>query len=165
MTSESDNEDSSIQTAPPPKTLTESTLPWKRDAQESPDSNYVQRQEEFPSWIENQDYLIHGSPTNTLISRLGSATKRVSAPAVFDIFGSNREEEPRLSKVCETEMRRSSTTDDVEDRLKTTRINVDSDTSPKDVVIEIKINGKPPSQTMVNGETCDDDIESQATRL
>lgn len=166
ITSESDNEDSSIQTGPPPKTLTESTLPWKRDVQDadgSSESDYVQRQQEFPSWIENQDYLIHGSPTNTLISRLGTTSKRISAPAVFDIFGGN--DESRLSNIRDSAIRRSSTSDDVEDRLKSTRIDMDN-ISPKDVIIEIKINGKPPSKTMVNGEVDDnEDIESQATRL
>lgn len=151
---------------PPPKTLTETTLPWKRDNQRedgSVESDYVQRQQEFPSWIENQDYLIHGSPTNTLISRLGSATKRVSVPAVFDIFVDA--DRPRLSNMRDSTIRRSITCDDVEDRLKTTRINIDT-VPPKDVVIEIKINGQPPTKTAVNGEISDsEELESQATRL
>lgn len=163
VTSESDSEDSSIQTVPQ-QTLTETVLPWKRDVNTdgSPESvNYVQRQQAFPTWIENRDYLIHGSPSNTLISRLGSATKRVSAPAVFDIFG----ESPERENVNDLKMRRSSTSDDVEDRFKSTRIDMDK-TSPKDVVIEIKINGKSQSEVTLNGETSeDDDYESQATRL
>lgn len=129
----------------------------RADGSPEPD-NYVQRQQEFPSWIENREYLIHGSPTNTLISRLGSTNKRVSAPAAFDIFAADG------SRLSHATLRRSSTSDDVEDRLKSTRIDMDNP-QPKHVVIEIKINGKPPSQTVLKSDAIDDDEVSQATRL
>lgn len=134
MTSESDNDDSSLRVAPT-QTLTETTLPWKRDVEVGPDgstesvNNYVQRQQEFPSWIENRDYLIHGSPTNTLISRLGSANKRVSAPAVFEIFGDESGLQPNAST-----LRRSSTSDN-DKTLKataTTRVDIDKALSPRE---------------------------------
>ncbi|KAG8200344.1 hypothetical protein JTE90_028526 [Oedothorax gibbosus] len=80
-TSESD--DDSYLNSIPTKTLTERTLPWKRD-DDSPDpSSYVQQ--EFPSWIENSEYHLFSSPTNTLLSRIGSASaKRASLFEVFD---------------------------------------------------------------------------------
>ncbi|KFM62764.1 hypothetical protein X975_15782, partial [Stegodyphus mimosarum] len=173
----SDNEDDSSLQNPSQKTLTELTLPWKRDVETGvggyPDSaNFVHRQQEFPSWIENRDYLIHGSPTNTLLSRLGNASKRVSAPAVFEIFGqSDHSSSPSLHRqnsqdslcISTTTTRRSSgdSSETNAPLSKSTRIDVNK-VAPKDVVIEIKVNGKSPPSSIIHS---DDDIESQATRL
>ncbi|CAL1289926.1 unnamed protein product [Larinioides sclopetarius] len=177
-TSESDNDDSlrSI----PTKTLTELTLPWKRDVETgvggSPDSNtFVHRQQEFPAWVENCEYHIFESPTNTLLSRLGATSKRVSAPSVFEIFNQAETKLPDTSTA-----RRNSQgsviigtngTETKEDNppsttnLKSTRIDIDSN-STKDVVIEIKANGTSQRSKVLRGDLKeDDDLGNQATRL
>ncbi|XP_055940589.1 Na(+)/H(+) exchanger protein 2-like isoform X2 [Argiope bruennichi] len=177
-TSESDNDDSlrSI----PTKTLTELTLPWKRDVETgvggSPDSNtFVHRQQEFPAWVENCEYHIFESPTNTLLSRLGASSKRVSAPSVFEIFNQAEAKLPDASTA-----RRNSQgsvtigTNGIEikednptsaSNLKSTRIDIDSN-STKDVVIEIKANGTSQRSKVLRGDLKDeDDMGNQATRL
>nr|XP_015919818.1 sodium/hydrogen exchanger 3 isoform X2 [Parasteatoda tepidariorum] len=174
---DSDSNDDSISLSAPSKTLTELTLPWKRDVETGVDETekYVIRQQEFPSWIENRDYHLHSSPTNTLISRLGNNSKRVSAPAVFDIF--NDENSQKIANARRssqdsiysdaTATRRSSSDDSMlpSSSFKATKVNVEPAVT-KDVVIEINVNGKSPPITMLNGKTMDEDNpDSQATRL
>ncbi|XP_054711585.1 Na(+)/H(+) exchanger beta-like [Uloborus diversus] len=161
--SESDNEDSSLPNVIP-KTLTELTLPWKRDVEtrgspENLEPTFVLRQEAFPYWIENSEYLVHGSPTNTLLSRLGNNSKRIRAPAVFDIFDQSGAALPRPRRnsedsICTLENGNSKAVD------------VDSKVANDDVVIEIKGSSRSPSVTMPDEDYSDDDcFENQGTRL
>ncbi|XP_064466459.1 sodium/hydrogen exchanger 3-like [Ornithodoros turicata] len=70
-------------------TETETTLPWKRDdtsagVHASVDvENGAVRQREFPSWIDNREYLSYQSPTSTIIGRLDRSRM---TPNVFEIF-------------------------------------------------------------------------------
>ncbi|GFU49172.1 hypothetical protein NPIL_261591 [Nephila pilipes] len=172
-TSESDNDDSSLRSIPT-KTLTELTLPWKRDVETgvggSPDSHtYVHRQQEFPAWVENSEYHIFESPTNTLLSRLGATSKRVSAPSVFDIFG-QAETKPYEATAARRYSQDSISDTSVSEIQKdnpmsqSTRIDIDSSCT-KDVVIEIKPNGSSQRSTVLSGGKDDDDSGNQATRL
>lgn len=82
--------------SPPPAsealTETETTLPWKRD--DVPDAAGVRarcgsgdsgvRQREFPSWIDNRDYIAYQSPTSTILGRLDRHKR--STPDVFEVF-------------------------------------------------------------------------------
>lgn len=82
--------------SPPPSsealTETETTLPWKRD--DVPDAAGVRarcgsgdsgvRQREFPSWIDNRDYIAYQSPTSTILGRLDRHKR--STPDVFEVF-------------------------------------------------------------------------------
>lgn len=101
-----------------PKTAVEASLPWRRsstcEAQDGlcgrPDearSTSALKQEEFPSWIANRDYLpnAYASPTNTLLRKLDSSRQSdgTRIPPVFEIFtisegalrGANRDNETR----------------------------------------------------------------------
>jgi hypothetical protein len=49
------------------QTPVESTLPWKRDEDEEDESSFAVRQNEFPAWSSNKDYLAYNSPTNTFL--------------------------------------------------------------------------------------------------
>lgn len=82
--------------SPPPEaealTETETTLPWKRD--DVPDAAGVRarcgsgdggvRQREFPSWIDNREYIAYQSPTSTILGRLDRHKR--STPDVFEVF-------------------------------------------------------------------------------
>ncbi|KAH8018867.1 hypothetical protein HPB51_013547 [Rhipicephalus microplus] len=82
--------------SPPPAaealTETETTLPWKRD--DVPDAAGVRarcgsgdggvRQREFPSWIDNREYIAYQSPTSTILGRLDRHKR--STPDVFEVF-------------------------------------------------------------------------------
>jgi len=63
---------------------TESVLPWKREdgAGEMPVLGLKQR--EFPSWINNKDYVNYSSPSNTLLGR--ASTHRDSPPTIIGYF-------------------------------------------------------------------------------
>ncbi|GIY73568.1 hypothetical protein CEXT_62611 [Caerostris extrusa] len=140
-TSESDNDDTSLRSLPT-QTLTELQLPWKRDVETGVggphDSNtYVHRQQEFPSWVDNSEYYSFESPSNTLLSRIGAASKRVSAPSVFDIFQASS---PDGAAAAPGDS------------------NTDS-ANTKEVVIEIEPNGVAQRSKVVREE------DSQATRL
>ncbi|XP_023244345.1 Na(+)/H(+) exchanger beta-like [Centruroides sculpturatus] len=64
-------------------TVTETTLPWKR-RDDITEDECARIQQEFPSWIDNREYMAYASPTDTLLGKLsGSEEKR---PAVFEIF-------------------------------------------------------------------------------
>ncbi|CAN7991057.1 unnamed protein product, partial [Ixodes hexagonus] len=81
---------------PPPRpeslTETETTLPWKRD--DVPDAAGVRarcgsgdggvRQREFPSWIDNRDYISYQSPTSTILGRLDRHKR--ATPDIFELF-------------------------------------------------------------------------------
>ncbi|XP_042143207.1 sodium/hydrogen exchanger 3 [Ixodes scapularis] len=81
---------------PPPQleslTETETTLPWKRD--DVPDAAGVRarcgsgdggvRQREFPSWIDNRDYISYQSPTSTILGRLDRHKR--ATPDIFELF-------------------------------------------------------------------------------
>lgn len=41
------------------------TLPWKRDEEET--DEFPVRQEEFPAWSSNKEYVTYNSPTNTYL--------------------------------------------------------------------------------------------------
>jgi len=62
-----------------------SVLPWKREEVlgEVPDQGL--RQKEFPSWINNRDYVNYSSPSNTLLGR-ASTTHRDSPPSIIGYF-------------------------------------------------------------------------------
>jgi len=60
----------------PAQTPVESTLPWKRDEDEEDESSFAVRQNEFPAWATNKDYLAYNSPTNTFLGKLNSTALR-----------------------------------------------------------------------------------------
>jgi len=60
--------------------VTEEVLPWKREGLVD-DS---QRQREFPSWINNKDYVHYSSPSNTLLGR--ASTHHDSPPSIIGYF-------------------------------------------------------------------------------
>lgn len=79
--------------APESLTETETTLPWKRD--DVPDAAGVRarcgsggdggvRQREFPSWIDNRDYIAYQSPTSTILGRLDRHKR--ATPDIFEVF-------------------------------------------------------------------------------
>lgn len=82
-----------------PLAATESTLPWRRDSDVEASSAQVVRQEEFPPWIDNKDYLpYYASPTNTYLAKLSDQSKPKDhkdetnagqsgrTPTVYEIF-------------------------------------------------------------------------------
>ncbi|CAG2121542.1 unnamed protein product, partial [Medioppia subpectinata] len=92
---------SSDATATRASTTAESTLPWRRDSPSNPElfSAQVIRQEEFPPWIDNKDYLPqYASPTNTYLAKLSDQPKsepsnrgsvspvNTRTPTVYEIF-------------------------------------------------------------------------------
>ena len=82
-----------------PLAATEASLPWRRDSNVETTSAQVVRQEEFPPWIDNKDYLDnYASPTNTYLAKLSEQTKPKNSdqennsspngrtPTVYEIF-------------------------------------------------------------------------------
>lgn len=82
-----------------PKTAVEAILPWRRNSsfgptanQENADDNtsMVLKQEEFPPWITNKDYLPnnYASPTNTMLQALDRDRQNSchKIPHVHEIF-------------------------------------------------------------------------------
>jgi len=81
-----------------PVTATESTLPWRRSSSKDESSSaQAIRQEEFPPWIDNKDYVpYYASPTNTYLGKLdqtkGSGNLNINnnqtqrTPTVYEIF-------------------------------------------------------------------------------
>lgn len=81
-----------------PTTTTEATLPWRRkstidplatvNASGSSSSNSGPlKQSEFPSWIENKDYISnYSSPSNTILRRIDNPKYCEKRPTVYEIF-------------------------------------------------------------------------------
>ena len=82
-----------------PLAATESSLPWRRESNVETSSAQVVRQEEFPPWIDNKEYLpYYASPTNTYLAKLSDQTKpkdsndenksgqSTRTPTVYEIF-------------------------------------------------------------------------------
>lgn len=85
-----------------PKTSAESTLPWRRDSvTNQPDadmsrgqevseydrSSMALKQEEFPPWISNKEYIPnYASPTNTLLAEIDRKNSMQKTPSVYEIF-------------------------------------------------------------------------------
>ena len=92
-----------------PKTAVEAILPWRRNSsfgpaanQENNDDNasMVLKQEEFPPWITNKDYLPnnYASPTNTMLQALdrdrqNSCHKIPHVHEIFQASGGNDDQE------------------------------------------------------------------------
>ena len=89
--------DSSLDDAP--RTAVEAILPWRRNSSFGPAANQensedntsmVLKQEEFPPWITNKDYLPnnYASPTNTMLEALDRDRQNSchKIPHVHDIF-------------------------------------------------------------------------------
>ncbi|XP_076353563.1 putative Na(+)/H(+) antiporter nhx-9 isoform X2 [Tachypleus tridentatus] len=68
-----------------PLTLTETTLPWKREENCS-DGRCVQKQQEFPPWVENKEYHAYSSLTKTFLGKI-NPNSDIKPPNVFDVFG------------------------------------------------------------------------------
>lgn len=62
------------------------------------DGRSVRQQNEFPSWIENKDYLAYISPTNTFLGKLGGPQRNLTP--VFEIFerGKIPEAQPEIEE-------------------------------------------------------------------
>lgn len=85
-----------------PKTSAESTLPWRRDSSTNPPdsdmargqevadydrSSVALKQEEFPPWITNKDYIPnYASPTDTLLAEIDRKNSMQKTPSVYEIF-------------------------------------------------------------------------------
>ncbi len=76
-------------------TVTESTLPWRRSGSIDQSSAQAIRQEEYPPWIDNKDYMpCYASPTNTYLGKLEETKSRGTlnnsqsqrTPTVYEIF-------------------------------------------------------------------------------
>ncbi|XP_076321364.1 Na(+)/H(+) exchanger protein 2-like isoform X1 [Tachypleus tridentatus] len=80
-----DGEKSQTATPPISRTVTETTLPWKRE--DCVDESCVRRQQEFPPWIDNKDYHLYSSPTNTFLKKLRPHEEKTKD--VFSIFELN----------------------------------------------------------------------------
>ncbi|RWS13221.1 sodium/hydrogen exchanger 3-like protein [Dinothrombium tinctorium] len=80
-----------------PQTATESTLPWRRTSTNYEGSSSISgplRQEEFPPWIANKEYIAnYASPTNTLLQTLDKGPKK----AAYEIFTISEGNEPRAN--------------------------------------------------------------------
>ncbi|RWS24783.1 sodium/hydrogen exchanger-like protein [Leptotrombidium deliense] len=80
-----------------PSTATESTLPWRRVStvyEGAQSTSGPLRQEEFPPWITNKEYVVnYSSPSNTLINTLDKNQKK----PVYEIFTISEGTEPKVS--------------------------------------------------------------------
>ncbi|XP_013784727.2 uncharacterized protein LOC106468829 [Limulus polyphemus] len=68
-----------------PLTLTETTLPWKRE-ENCTDRSCVQKQQEFPPWVENKEYHAYSSLTKTFLGKI-NPNSDIKPPNVFAVFG------------------------------------------------------------------------------
>ncbi len=50
-------------------TTMESVLPWKRGDDDHDMGIFPIRQNEFPAWASNKEYLAYNSPTNTFLGK------------------------------------------------------------------------------------------------
>lgn len=104
-TASGNNHDSSLDDAP--RTAVEAILPWRRNSSFGPAANQensedntsmVLKQEEFPPWISNKDYLPnnYASPTNTMLEALdrdrqNSCHKIPHVHEIFQASGTNNQ--------------------------------------------------------------------------
>ena len=62
---ESSGDEDAVDAGP---TATEATLPWNRDPERA---NVVceapLKQREFPAWLKNEDYMVHGEPSEAIV--------------------------------------------------------------------------------------------------
>lgn len=77
-------------------------LPWRRkslvEGNDQGRSKGPLKQDEFPSWIENKDYIpSYASPTNTLLRRIDTPNNK---PRIYEIFTIN-ESSPNLSQLVQ----------------------------------------------------------------
>lgn len=92
------------------------TLPWKRN-EDCSDGKCVRRQQEFPSWVLNKDYILYSSPTHTFLGNLGKNQKK--SPAIFEIFSRhNKAKLERMESIRETEDKESPTNLDYDSNIK-----------------------------------------------
>ncbi|XP_013793262.1 uncharacterized protein LOC106477217, partial [Limulus polyphemus] len=66
------------------RTITETILPWKRE-DDCVGEDCVQRQKEFPPWIDNKAYHLYTSPPNTFLKKL-RPTEEKKSQDIFSIF-------------------------------------------------------------------------------
>lgn len=88
-----------------PRTQAESMLPWRRkslvEGGESNKSKGPLKQDEFPSWIENRDYVTsYASPTHTLLKRIDNNTSKPRIHEIFTINESSIPSDSRASSVA-----------------------------------------------------------------
>ncbi|XP_076336569.1 putative Na(+)/H(+) antiporter nhx-9 isoform X2 [Tachypleus tridentatus] len=67
------------------RTITETTLPWKRE-EECNDESYIQKQMEFPSWVENTEYNTYTSYSNNVLKRTNSDDEDNNPSDMFTLF-------------------------------------------------------------------------------
>lgn len=78
--------------------MTESVLPWKRDDDCFSESNHVFRQQEFPAWIDNKDYISYQSPTSTYLGGLSKDPEKVPVTDIFPSTLQKIDTEPILAE-------------------------------------------------------------------
>ena len=66
-------------------TAAETVLPWKRD-EGSQICQAPLKQREFPSWLKNEDYLQHGSPSDTMMGIVGECAVCIGCCSTFSYF-------------------------------------------------------------------------------
>lgn len=76
-----ESRDSEAETRVTTPTAIEAVLPWKRDDED--DENGAIKQNEFPSWASNKEYLAYNSPSATF---LGGLTQPKQAKSVIGLF-------------------------------------------------------------------------------
>ncbi|ODM98828.1 Sodium/hydrogen exchanger 5 [Orchesella cincta] len=64
-------------------TAMEQVLPWHRGDDDSDAGIFAVRQNEFPAWASNKEYLAYNSPTNTFLGGIGGQPK---IPSVIGLF-------------------------------------------------------------------------------
>ncbi|XP_022246192.1 sodium/hydrogen exchanger 3-like isoform X2 [Limulus polyphemus] len=82
---ENDTHKRDTATMPLSCTITETTLPWKRD-ENCTDGCCVWKQQEFPPWVDNKEYHVYTSLTNTFMGKISSDAD-TKTPDVFTVFG------------------------------------------------------------------------------
>ncbi|XP_058819486.1 sodium/hydrogen exchanger 3 isoform X11 [Topomyia yanbarensis] len=76
-----ESKDSEAETRVTTPTAIEAVLPWKRDVED--DESGAIKQNEFPSWASNKEYLAYNSPSATF---LGGLTQPKQAKSVIGLF-------------------------------------------------------------------------------
>ncbi len=57
-------------------TAPERSLPWKRTNEEADMCPAPLRQREFPGWLKNEEYMVHGTPTQEMMQEMGESASR-----------------------------------------------------------------------------------------
>ncbi len=53
------------------ESATEAALPWKRTNEEAQSCPAPLKQREFPAWLKNEDYMVHGTPSQDILRDMG----------------------------------------------------------------------------------------------